>query len=40
MKQDIENVAKLVNVIVDQMQVFVMINNARMKINLCVNVNN
>ena len=40
MKQDIQNGMKLVNVNVDQMQVFVIVNNAGMKINVDVNAKN
>ena len=40
MKQGIQNDTKLVNVNVDQMQVFVTINNAGMKINVGVNAKN
>ena len=40
MKQDIQNDMKLVNVNVDQMQVFVIINKDGMKINADVNVKN
>ena len=40
MKEDTKNDMKLVNVRVDQMQVFVMINNVGMKINVGVNVKN
>ena len=39
MKQDTQNGMKRVNAIVDQMTVFVIINNAGMKINACVNIN-
>ena len=40
MKQDIQNGMKLVNVNVDQMQMFVIVNNAGMKINVDVNAKN
>ena len=40
MKQDIQNGMKLVNVNVDQMQLFVIINNVGIKINADVNANN
>ena len=40
MKQDTYNGMKLVNVNVDYMQVFVIVNNAGMKINADVNINN
>ena len=40
MTQDTQNGMKLVNVIVDQMQVFVIINKEGMKINAAVNVKN
>ena len=40
MKQDIQDNIKLVNVNVDQMQVFVIINNVGIKINADVNVKN
>ena len=40
MKHDIQNGIKLVNVNVDQMHMFVIINNTRIKINADVNVNN
>ena len=40
MKQDTQNVIKRVNTNVDQMQVFVIINNVEMKINADVNVKN
>ena len=40
MKQDIQNGMKLVNVNVDQMQLFVIINNVGIKINVDVNVKN
>ena len=40
MKQDIQNGMKLVNVSVDQMQVFVIINNVGTMINADVNVKN
>ena len=40
MKQDIQNDIKLVNVNVDQMQVFVIISNVGMMINADVNVKN
>ena len=40
MKQDIQNCMKLVSVNVDQMQVFVIINNAGIKINAGVSVKN
>ena len=40
MKRDIENGMKRVNVNVDQMPVFVIINNSGMKINADVNVKN
>ena len=40
MKQGIQNGMKLVNVNVDKMQVFVIINNAGMKINVDVNEKN
>ena len=40
MKQDICNGTKRVNVNVDQMQLFVTINNVRIKINADVNVKN
>ena len=39
-KQDTQNGMKLVNVNVDQMQVFVMISNAEIKMNIDVNVKN
>ena len=40
MKQDIYNDMKLVNVNVDQMQLFVIINNVGTKINVDVNAKN
>ena len=40
MKQDIQDNIKLVNVNVDQMQVFVITNNVGIKINADVNVKN
>ena len=40
MKRGIYNGMKRVNVNVDQMQVFVTINNVGMKINVCVNAKN
>ena len=40
MKQDFQNDMKHVNVNVDQMQVFVIINNAGIVINVDVNVKN
>ena len=40
MKQDIQDNIKLVNVNVDQMQVFVIVNNVGIKINADVNVKN
>ena len=40
MKQDIQNGMKLVNVNVDQMQMFVIVNNAGKKINVDVNAKN
>ena len=40
MKQDTQNGMERVNVNVDQMQEFVIISNAGMKINAGVNVNN
>ena len=40
MKRGIQNGMKRVNVNVDQMQVFVTVNNARIKINADVNVKN
>ena len=40
MKEDTYNSMKLVNVNIDQMQVFVIVNNAGMIINAHVNVNN
>ena len=40
MKQDIQDNIKLANVNVDQMQVFVIINNVGIKINADVNVKN
>ena len=40
MKQDIYNDMKLVNVNVDQMQLFVIINNVGRKINVDVNAKN
>ena len=40
MKQDIQNGMKLVNVNVDQMQLFVIINNVGIKINADVNAKN
>ena len=40
MKQGIQNGMKRVNVNVDQMQVFVTINNAKMEVNVCVNAKN
>ena len=40
MKQGIQNGIKLVNVKVDQMQVFVTVNNAGIKINVDVNAKN
>ena len=40
MKQDIQDNIKLVNVNVDQMQVFVIISNVGIKINADVNVKN
>ena len=40
MKQDIQNGTKRVNINVDQMQVFVMINNIGIMINADVNANN
>ena len=40
MKQGIKNGTKPVNVNADQMQVFVTINNAGMKVNVGVNVKN
>ena len=40
MKQDIQNGIKLVNVNVDQMQVFATINKGGLKINAGVNANN
>ena len=40
MKQDIQNGMKLVNINVDQMQVFVIINNVGVMKNVGVNVTN
>ena len=40
MKQDIQNGMKRVSVNVDQMQLFVIINNVGMKINVDANVKN
>ena len=40
MKQGVQNSMKRVNVNLDQMQVFVIINNNRMKINVDVNAKN
>ena len=40
MKKDTENGTKLLNVNVDQIQAFVTINNAELKINADVNVKN
>ena len=40
MKQGIQNGMKLVNVNVDQIKVFVILNNVGMKINVGVNVKN
>ena len=40
MKQDLQNSMKNVNVNVDQMQLFVIINNDGIKINVDVNVKN
>ena len=40
MKRGIQNGKKLVNVSVDQMQVFVTIKNARMKVNVGSNAKN
>ena len=40
MKQDLQNDMKHVSVNVDQMQLFVIINNVEIKINADVNVNN
>ena len=40
MKQDIQNDIKLVNVNIDYMQVFIVINNVGIKINADVNTKN
>ena len=40
MKQDIQNDIKLVNVNIDYMQVFIIINNVGIKINADVNTKN
>ena len=40
MKHDAQNDMKLVSVSVDQMQMFVIINNVGMKINACLNAKN
>ena len=40
MKRNIQNNTKIVNVGIDQMQVFVTINNAGMKMNVGANVKN